>query len=367
MTGRERFLTVLDNKKPDRMPVQVHNFMSYYLKHYLHGMSDCEAYDFFGMDPVLYRQPTPIYSPRALENWVEECKYGPEEADGSRTFVCTITTPEGVLRREGKRTPVTTYTTRHWIQCERDFDIWNKYVPLPDSFDWTPVLEAKRWVGDRGIVRGGLFDFGQGSPWQSLTADLMDVQEAIYLAFDEPERLHYMLECMLQKKLKAIDHMDKIENDLIECGGGSGSSTVISPDMHREFCLPYDQRQHKAIHEHGAKIVYHLCGGLMPLLEIVAENGADGLETMTPVSMGGDCDIEEAARRVGDKLFFIGGFDQNAGFENGTVENVREQVQRLFRARPNGGYICCPSDHFFHGDPKLVQAFVDAARACVYD
>jgi hypothetical protein len=82
--------------------------------------------------------------------------------------------------------------------------------------------------------------------------------------------------------------------------------------------------------------------------------------------MGGDCDLEKADRRVGDKLFFIGGFDQNAGFEKGTVENVREQVFRLFAAKKHGGYICSPSDHFFFGQPDLIRAFVAAAKECVY-
>jgi len=152
----------------------------------------------------------------------------------------------------------------------------------------------------------------------------------------------------------------------VETGGGAGSSTVISPDMHREFCLPYDIRQHAALRAHGTKSVYHLCGGLMPLLEIVAENGADGLETMTPASMGGDCRLAEARRRVGDRLFFIGGFDQNAGFEQGDAETVETMVRALFEACPDGGYICSPSDHFFFGHPDNIRAFVRACRACAY-
>ena len=69
---------------------------------------------------------------------------------------------------------------------------------------------------------------------------------------------------------------------------------------------------------------------------------------------------------MGEKLFFIGGFDQNKGFERGTPENVREQVHRLFEAKPAGGYICSPSDHFFFGDPELLRVFVETARECVY-
>jgi len=61
-------------------------------------------------------------------------------------------------------------------------------------------------------------------------------------------------------------------------------------------------------------------------LEDVVANGADGLETMTPPGMGGDCDLAEAYRRVGDKLFFIGGFDQREGFEANTPQRARELV-----------------------------------------
>jgi len=154
---------------------------------------------------------------------------------------------------------------------------------------------------------------------------------------------------------------------MVETGGGAGSNTVISPTLFREFCLPYDRRQHEALRAAGVKIVYHLCGGLMQMLDMVAENGADGLETMTPPSMGADCDLGEASRRVGDRLFFIGGFDQNAGFERGTPEMARRLVHECFEAtKDHAGYIIAPSDHFFHGAPENLQAFADARRECVY-
>ena len=98
----------------------------------------------------------------------------------------------------------------------------------------------------------------------------------------------------------------------------------------------------------------------------MVDNHADGLETMTPPGMGGDCDLAEATRRVGDKLFFIGGFDQGEGFEKGTPQRARELVYACHAACPDGGYICSASDHFFHGDPQNIQAFADAAKECVY-
>jgi uroporphyrinogen-III decarboxylase len=113
-------------------------------------------------------------------------------------------------------------------------------------------------------------------------------------------------------------------------------------------------------------ISYHLCGGLMPLLDIVKLNGADALETMTPPDMGGDCDIYKAAEKVGDKLAFIGGLDQNKFFENGNSETITKEVQRLFLSKPEGGYICSPSDHFFFGKKENIKVFSRACKECRY-
>ena len=74
----------------------------------------------------------------------------------------------------------------------------------------------------------------------------------------------------------------------------------------------------------------------MPLLEIVAQNS-------------------EAAKRVGDKFAFIGGFNQNDGFERGNPEVIRQMVFDLHAACPNGGYICSTSDHFFFGNTENIK------------
>ncbi|MDH7567981.1 MAG: uroporphyrinogen decarboxylase family protein [Armatimonadota bacterium] len=366
MSGRDRFLCALNNEKPDRLPCQVHNWMAYYLKTYLGGVDQYGAYERFGMDPVIYTAPRYLYDERDLANWRRETVELGTNSSGHREWALRITTPGGVLTTRYAANAFTSWVTEPLIKGEVDFDIWNRYVPVPTEVDWTPVRQAKERIGDRGITRGGFFDFGQGSPWQSFCT-LFGTQEAIMAAMDRPDWIHYVLSEMLAKKLAVIERAGRIELDLVETGGGAGSSTVISPRLHREFCLPYDQRQHAALRAAGARVVYHLCGGLMPLLESVAENGAHGLETMTPPSMGGDCNLAEANRRVGDRLFFIGGFDQNAGFERGTPEEVRRQVFALHAACPDGGYICSPSDHFFFGDPANLEAFAAAARECVYE
>lgn len=366
MNSRERMLTALGNGRPDRLPCQVHGWMDYYLKTFLGGMDWYQAYEKFDMDWAIYVSPRYIYDEKELANW--DCRRTDlgVDASGSHCWKETIVTPKGKLHHAGASNEYTGWETEHLIKEENDFELWNEFCPVPTSIDLSPVKQAREKVRDRGIVRSHPFSPGQGSPWQSFCT-LVGTQTAIYWAYDKREFMHHALLSILKKTLKVTAMWEGSPADMVETGGGAGSNTVISPVMFKEFCLPYDQKQHALFRELGIKVVYHLCGGVMHMLDLVVQNGADGLETMTPPSMGGDCDLREASRRVGDKLFFIGGFDQNAGFERGTPEAARKMVFECFEAtKDHAGYIIAPSDHFFFGDPANLQAFSDACKECVY-
>lgn len=366
MTSRERMLTALNNGRPDRLPCQVHGWMQHYLNRYLGGADWWEAYERFGLDYALYVSPRYVYEDRQQEHWQVDRQELGTDADGNRRWSQTITTPKGVLRSAGAHNEITGWETEHLIKSVSDFELWEAYCPLPVAVDLSELRATRDRLGDRGIIRSHPFSPGQGSPWQSFCT-MIGTEKAILLGMDAPDTLHQILESILQRTLAVTALWAGTPADMVEVGGGAGSSTVISPAFYREFGLPYDQRQNRLFHALGLKVVNHFCGGLMPMLDLVVESGADGLETMTPPAMGGDCDLREASRRVGDSLFFIGGFDQNAGFESGTPERARELVFACFEAtRDHAGYILCPSDHFFHGDPACVKAFADAARACVY-
>ena len=366
MTSRERMLTALNNGRPDRLPCQVHGWMNYYLKKSLGGMDWWQAYEKFDMDYAIYVSPKYSYSKKNLANWeIKKTELGTDE-DGNHLWTETISTPKGELNHKGAWNEITEWTTEYIIKNQKDFELWNEFYPVPTGIDFSEIQDVKNRLGDKGIIRSHPFSPGQGSPWQSFCT-LFDTEKAIFMAIDEPDYLHHVLDGIFRKTFKVTEMWKNSPADMVETDGGAGSSTVISPAMFEEFCLPYDKKQNEAFHDAGLKVVCHLCGGVMPLLDLVVETGADGLETMTPPSMGGDCDLKAASQKVGDKLFFIGGFDQNAGFENGTPEVARKQVLDCFEAtKEQAGYIICPSDHFFSGDPACLQAFSDAAKECVY-
>ncbi|MFO7670146.1 MAG: uroporphyrinogen decarboxylase family protein, partial [Bacteroidales bacterium] len=117
----------------------------------------------------------------------------------------------------------------------------------------------------------------------------------------------------------------------------------------------------------GQRIVYHTCGGMMPILEDIAAMGPDAMETFTPLAMGGDVNLKEAKKRIGSRVCMIGGFDQFHFFKGCTEEQTREEVRRCFEeAGEGGGYILSPSDHFFEADLNLLSAFADEAVKCCY-
>jgi hypothetical protein len=137
--------------------------------------------------------------------------------------------------------------------------------------------------------------------------------------------------------------------------------------MFDRFVAPYDTPLIEDAHRAGQRIVYHICGKIMPLIERLLDMGPDAIETFTPRGMGGDTDLVAASARIGGRACMIGGFDQLHYFTGCTAEATRAEVRRCFsEAGSNGRYILSPSDHFFDACPELVRAFADEARNCRY-
>jgi uroporphyrinogen-III decarboxylase len=83
--------------------------------------------------------------------------------------------------------------------------------------------------------------------------------------------------------------------------------------------------------------------------------------------VGGDARHAEIKRRIGDRVCLIGGLNQFQVLDCGTREAIRNEVFRLFaELGPEGGYIMCPSDHFFETPPENLAVYAEAARECRY-
>lgn len=364
MTGRERLLRTLNNEKADRFPCQVHGWMTYYLDHILGGSDSFQAYDRFGMDYVIYAGPFRRDTDTG-KDWLRRDEPLESNEEGVRRWRRTIVTPGGELHFTCAANEFTEWIEAPPVRTKDEFELFAKYWRVPEpAHEEFRALRSR--VGDRGIVRTTVWGFRQTGAWQDFV-EMVGTEKAIYAAMDDPDWVHHCMEVITLKRLEFIERMNGLEVDLVETGGGAASSTVISPAMFDTFCVPYDRRQHEALHAIGLRVVYHTCGGMMPILEKIVSNGCDVVETLTPPGMGGDVDLAEARRRIGNDVAFIGGYDQNEGFERGTPEDNRRMVRECFQAAGrDGGYIVSPSDHFFFGRPENIAAFADEARSLRY-
>jgi len=351
-------LTALDRGVPDRLPASVHGWMRYWLEKHLDGASDMEAFDRFGLDWSIYTWKW-IASEEDLRHWEVEKE---ERVDnGRRVEKMRIVTPEGTLTQTRMWDEYySPWVTEYLLKEPEDVFVYAKYHPRQIlDLDFERMTLGK--IGDRGILRGGWV-----GPWHRL-CDLYGVEKMIFACFESPEWVHDAMNAITESDLRHFESLRESKTDLFETGGGHNSSTVISPDIFREFILPYEKTIHGFLNAIGIKTVYHTCGGMMPILDHLVEIGSTALETLTPPALGGDVDLADAKRRVGDKVALIGGFDQFNGFENASPDETREYVRKCFaEGGVGGGYIMNPSDHFYECPVENMVAYADEACKCLY-
>jgi hypothetical protein len=284
------------------------------------------------------------------------------------TMRYTIHTPRGTLTTVTQANDYTEWVAERLIKCRSDLDLVAAWQTTP-LCDAEKVCRVAADLGERGIVRGFVIPFdiyGQPGCWQDFCC-IRGTEQAIMDTFDDPQWVHEFLSVLQKRKIAYARSLKGAHYDLMELGGGDASTTVISPRIFQEFVAPYDAPIIEAAHQAGVRIVYHTCGGMMPILEDIAAMKPDAMETFTPPAMHGDTDLAEAKRRIGGTVCMIGGFDQGHFFKGCPPEETRRQVRNCFReAGDGGGYILAPSDHFFDADVALVRAFAEEGRSCSY-
>ncbi len=384
MTVRERFRAALERRPTDRLPVTTHHIMTSFLNRVLGGGDNDAFFTRFGIDPIKWpftHRPAagsgayadPSHKVGYMEPpWIvsDQWRISTESIPDPQyaTVRYTITTPKRALTTVLQSNEHTTWVTERLIKERSDIELIASYAPKPEC-DVAAVNGISAATGERAMIRGTIicFDlYGQPGCWQD-AAVLYGIEDLILATYDDPEWVHAFLSILLDRKMAFVQSLRGAEFDVLELGGGDASSTVISPKVFDAFVAPYDKQIIDAAHAVGQKIVYHTCGGMMPLLERIADMGPDAMETFTPAGMGGDTLLGEAKRRIGHRVCMIGGFDQFHFFTKCTPEETRAEVRRCFNeAGPGGGYILCPSDHFFDAEIPLLEAYADEARRCTY-
>lgn len=138
-------------------------------------------------------------------------------------------------------------------------------------------------------------------------------------ACEEPEAIHAMLRIAAEQAARFAVLQVEAGADII--GIGDAATSLISPDMFREYALPYQKRIVEAVHAAGGKTKLHICGNTTNVLPLMLETGTDIIDLDWMV------DLKRArALAEGKNVVYSGNYDPVAVLLQGTPERVREAV-----------------------------------------
>lgn len=139
---------------------------------------------------------------------------------------------------------------------------------------------------------------------------------------------------------------------------------LMSLAMWEEHIKPYHVRLNRAIHEFGAKVIYHSDGGVMEVIPGLMEAGIDALQALQFSADGMEPAVMKA--RYGDRLCFEGGVSVQTTLPFGAATEVEAEVTHLIQTLGRGGgYILGPSHAIQSGTPpENIVAMFEAAVRC---
>ena len=389
MTSRERVLTSLNHKTPDRVPidcnghpssgmaVQTYKRLREYIglpksKIYMYDVSqqlavvEDDMLDYFKVDIVQFgydfykdethwkkwmlHNGTEVMIPKHIDITIgKDGDYEIYDADGNMI---------SIQKKDCLYFEQTFYPYIDNVDDEKvDFSdlesklqkiMWCSVTAPPSPFKYTKesldILSQKakklRDSTDRaiyGIFGGNLLELGE----QAFRMD-----NFLMMLAASPNVVNDFLDSLLSIHLKNLElYLEYIgpHIDVIGFGDDLGmqNGPQMSPSMFVEFFKPrykkmWDLVKQKMPH---LKICIHSCGGIEPLLKHLIEAGLDSANPVQITCEG--MEPEYLKNNYGDHfIFWGGGCDTRYFLTDGTPEEVDRNVKELLAAfKPNGGYI----------------------------
>ena len=202
---------------------------------------------------------------------------------------------------------------------DEDSNVDELVVPDPREGRTGVCIEGVRriaqQVSDKPVIAGNIGPF-------SLAGRLMDVNEVMFLCYDEPELVHSVLE-------KVTDFIIAYTKEL-KAAGADGVlmaeplAGLLSPDLTEEFSNPYVKRIVDETQDDEFIVILHNCGASVKrTIDGIVETGAMGFH------LGNAIDMAEMMPHIpADRLCF-GNIDPAALFCYGTPESVYSATVEL--------------------------------------
>lgn len=352
MTGRDRVLTALALREPDRIPIDfwAERSVTDSLIHRL-GVRDKEA--------LLQRLGVDL-------RYVMGPSFGASAPGGAQDETVDYW---GVARRPATVEGVDgtgrawrwTYQHVHCSPLERattvqELEAWP--WPTAERWDYSAVEAeclAARQTGSAVVFGGDRLD---------RTAQL---KPAMYLRGTE----QFLSDLLLQPKLAEclLDHiasyyLDYNERVFAAAAGaidiffmgddmGTQTSLWVSPKLYRKFFKARFRAFIELAHRYGIKTMYHSCGNVTALIPDFIDCGLDILQSLQPAAL----DPAAIKREYGAHLCFQGGIDIQHLPRKSPEEVDAEVAERARTLGVGGGYIFCTAHNLL---PDVPPQNIDA-------
>ena len=294
MNSRERVMTALHLKEPDRVPFI--DYTEQKMRTLLMGREDFTDFEFvkaIGFDAI-----------------------------NINDFVSPVFCKKKHLKGQD-------YIVDGLIKSNKDLDL----MEFPDPDDPSLYEPAKRYIEehkDRGIAIFAVMRFGISGVNYS-----MGIEGMSYAIYENPQLIEKVLDRYVDWNCAVVERLNKMGIDFLISYDNIAfnSGPLISPQVFREVFVPRIKRISDLCE---MPWITHMDGNIMPIIDDVLDMGVSGLHPIEPGCM----DIKVVKELYGDKVCLWGNIDLGYTLTRGTPEEVDAEVkERIKDIGPGGGYI----------------------------
>lgn len=343
MTKRERFLKALKNESVDEL-VWAPNF-DYWLNvnkaqgtlpTQYEGMSRNDIVR--SVDAYIWNRVSGLKMIRdssVIETWFEK---GVQR-------IHSLETPVGIIQEVYSKTE-NEYTSKALIEhFVKDLDslMVMKYVVEATHYepDYGPVYQALDETGDDGVVLHMSFCV----PFIQFAKSDAGYLNGYYMWVDYRQEVETLIELYTCKYLDGYRILSEGPADIISTGDNM-DGTMISPEIFKDYAVPFYKEAHKIISAKNKIFEGHWCGRTQNLLDQVPDCGLDVVEAIVTRPMA-DIDLSQAINLLKGKVVLQGGIPAVLVCEEGCSKEGFEKYIRqvILPMKGQKGYILGMSDN----------------------